>query len=56
MREVIGPDRFLMIDANQKWEVGQAIEWMKQIAATGTKPWWIEVCESSRHFICALKS
>ncbi|MFT0892704.1 L-fuconate dehydratase [Pseudochelatococcus sp. G4_1912] len=31
-REVIGPDRFLMIDANQVWEVDQAIAWMKQLA------------------------
>jgi L-fuconate dehydratase len=27
-REVIGPDRYLMIDANQVWEVGQAIDWV----------------------------
>jgi L-fuconate dehydratase len=31
-REVIGPDRFLMIDANQVWEVGQAIEWVGKLA------------------------
>lgn len=40
VREVLGPDRKLMVDANQKWEVGQAIEWMKQLAPF--KPWWIE--------------
>ena len=31
-REVIGPDRHLMIDANQVWEVGQAIDWLKELA------------------------
>jgi len=39
-REVIGPDRYLMVDANQVWEVGQAIEWMKQLAFC--KPFFIE--------------
>lgn len=40
IREEIGPDRYLMMDANQKWEVPQAIEWMQQLAAHN--PWWIE--------------
>ncbi len=39
-REVIGPDRYLMVDANQVWEVGQAIEWMQQLAFC--KPFFIE--------------
>ena len=39
-REVIGPDRFLMIDANQVWEVGQAIDWVKKLAFA--KPFFIE--------------
>lgn len=39
-REVIGPERKLMIDANQIWEVGQAIEWVRQLAFA--KPWFIE--------------
>ncbi len=39
-REVIGPDRKLMIDANQIWEVGQAIDWVRQLAFA--KPWFIE--------------
>ena len=39
-REVIGPDRFLMIDANQVWEVDQAIDWVKQLAFA--KPYFIE--------------
>lgn len=39
-REVIGPDRYLMIDANQVWEVGQAIDWVKELAFA--KPFFIE--------------
>lgn len=39
-REVIGPDRHLMIDANQVWEVDQAIAWLKELAFA--KPFFIE--------------
>jgi len=39
-REAIGPDRALMIDANQVWEVDQAIEWVNALAFA--KPWFIE--------------
>lgn len=39
-REVIGPDRYLMIDANQVWEVDQAIDWVKKLAFC--KPFFIE--------------
>ncbi|HWT56436.1 MAG TPA: L-fuconate dehydratase [Rhizobium sp.] len=39
-REVIGPDRYLMIDANQVWDVGQAIDWVKALAPA--KPFFIE--------------
>lgn len=39
-REVIGPERKLMVDANQRWEVDQAIEWMQHLAPFD--PWWIE--------------
>jgi L-fuconate dehydratase len=39
-REVLGPDRQLMIDANQVWEVDQAIEWLGHLAFA--KPWFIE--------------
>ena len=39
-REEIGPDVQLMIDANQVWEVDQAIDWVKQLAFA--KPWFIE--------------
>ncbi|MBS0417826.1 MAG: L-fuconate dehydratase [Proteobacteria bacterium] len=40
MRQEIGADRRLMIDANQVWEVDQAIEWVK--ALREFDPWWIE--------------
>jgi L-fuconate dehydratase len=40
VREEIGSDRFLMLDANQYWEVNQAIEHMKVLARF--RPWWIE--------------
>jgi L-fuconate dehydratase len=40
VREAIGPDRTLMIDANQIWEVDEAIAWVKQLAPF--KPWFIE--------------
>jgi L-fuconate dehydratase len=40
VREEIGPDRFLMIDANQVWDVGQAIDWVKELAPY--RPLWIE--------------
>jgi len=39
-REVIGPDRYLMIDANQVWDVDQAIDWVK--ALSPAKPFFIE--------------
>jgi L-fuconate dehydratase len=39
-REVLGPDRQLMIDANQVWEVGQAQTWLKALAFA--EPWFIE--------------
>ncbi len=40
VREEIGPDRPLMVDANQVWDVDQAIKWMGQLARFN--PHWIE--------------
>jgi L-fuconate dehydratase len=40
IREEIGDDLFLMMDANQKWDVPQAIANMKELARFN--PWWIE--------------
>jgi L-fuconate dehydratase len=40
VREIMGPDRFLMIDANQVWEVGEAIEWVNALARFN--PYFIE--------------
>ncbi|MFK4874330.1 L-fuconate dehydratase [Novosphingobium sp. ZW T3_23] len=39
-REAVGPDCRLMIDANQIWETGQAIDWVKALAFA--EPWFIE--------------
>ncbi|MGW6195612.1 L-fuconate dehydratase [Kribbella sp. NPDC055110] len=39
-REVLGSDGHLMIDANQVWEVPQAIEWIQALAEFD--PLWIE--------------
>jgi L-fuconate dehydratase len=40
LREAIGPDRHLMLDANQVWGVDQAIEAIRGLAEVN--PWWIE--------------
>ncbi len=40
IREEIGPDRMLAVDANQRWDVGTAIEWMTLLAPFD--PYWIE--------------
>ena len=39
-RETVGPDISLMIDANQVWEVPDAIEWVGKLAFA--RPWFIE--------------
>jgi len=58
-REVLGPDRHLMIDANQVWDVDQAIEWLGHLAFA--KPWFIEEptspddIEGHRHIRAAVK-
>lgn len=40
VREEIGPDRVLMIDANQIWEEAEAIAWVRDLAPFN--PWFIE--------------
>jgi len=40
IREEIGPDRKLMIDANQVWDVSEAIYFMNHLKKYD--PWWIE--------------
>jgi L-fuconate dehydratase len=40
LRSLIGPDRVLMLDANQAWDVPDAIDWMRDLASV--QPWWIE--------------
>uniref|UniRef100_A0A8C3AWI1 Mitochondrial enolase superfamily member 1 n=1 Tax=Cyclopterus lumpus TaxID=8103 RepID=A0A8C3AWI1_CYCLU len=40
MRQMIGPDNTLMIDANQRWDVAEAISWVSSLAEF--KPLWVE--------------
>jgi L-fuconate dehydratase len=40
IRDAIGPDRRLMMDANQRWGVDEAVGAMAGLAEVG--PWWIE--------------
>ena len=40
IRQEIGPQRKLMMDANQRWDVPQAIAAMRELARFD--PWWIE--------------
>ncbi len=40
VRSIMGPDRYLMIDANQVWEVGQAIDWVNRLKRFN--PYFIE--------------
>lgn len=40
IRDQIGWDNKLMMDANQRWEVSEAVEWMEKLVEY--KPFWIE--------------
>uniref|UniRef100_A0A8D3DCX2 Mitochondrial enolase superfamily member 1 n=1 Tax=Scophthalmus maximus TaxID=52904 RepID=A0A8D3DCX2_SCOMX len=40
IRQMIGPNNTLMIDANQRWDVGEAISWVSSLSEV--KPLWIE--------------
>ena len=40
VREEIGPDAMLAVDANQRWDVEEAIAWMAKL--TEFDPYWIE--------------
>src|SRR5690606_39455421 len=40
IREEIGPDRKLVVEANQRWDVDEAIRWMRELERHD--PWWIE--------------
>lgn len=40
VRSIMGPDRYLMIDANQVWEVDQAIDWVSELKRFN--PYFIE--------------
>jgi L-fuconate dehydratase len=39
-REAVGPDIRIAVDANQRWDIGPAIEWMRALAPYD--PYWIE--------------
>ncbi|MEU5951581.1 L-fuconate dehydratase [Streptomyces sp. NPDC047525] len=39
-REAIGPDIRMAIDANQRWNVGEAVEWTRALAEFD--PYWVE--------------
>jgi len=40
LREEIGADGKLMVDANQVWEIGEAVEWITALAQFD--PYWVE--------------
>ncbi len=40
LRAEMGPDAHMMVDANQVWDVPQAIEWISQLAKFD--PWFVE--------------
>jgi L-fuconate dehydratase len=40
VREEIGPESMLAVDANQRWDVGVAIDWVRRLAPFD--PYWIE--------------
>ncbi|GAB3220760.1 enolase C-terminal domain-like protein [Glycomyces halotolerans] len=39
-RAAVGPDVRIAVDANQRWDVDRAVEWMRELAEFD--PWWIE--------------
>ncbi|XP_031440059.1 mitochondrial enolase superfamily member 1 isoform X1 [Clupea harengus] len=40
IRQMIGPEKFLMIDANQRWDVGEAVAWVTHLSEF--QPLWVE--------------
>ena len=45
VREVLGTDFKVAIDANQRWDVPDAVDWLQQLAEFS--PWWIEEATST---------
>ncbi|MGE7136082.1 enolase C-terminal domain-like protein [Luteibacter sp. NPDC031894] len=39
-RDTVGPDIAIAVDANQRWDVGSAIEWLKPLESVGLA--WVE--------------
>ncbi|MFC3999096.1 enolase C-terminal domain-like protein [Nocardiopsis sediminis] len=40
VREAVGPEIRVAVDANQRWDVGTAVEWINALAPFD--PWWVE--------------
>ncbi|MHB1535350.1 MAG: enolase C-terminal domain-like protein [Acidimicrobiales bacterium] len=40
VREQVGPERRMMVDANQRWDVDQAVSWIERLKEFD--PWWVE--------------
>lgn len=40
LRSTLGPDAFMMVDANQVWDVPEAIDWIRQLQEFD--PWFVE--------------
>lgn len=45
VREAVGEDIKVAIDANQRWDVPDAVEWLQQLSEFN--PWWIEEATST---------
>jgi L-fuconate dehydratase len=39
-RDAVGPEVRIAIDANQRWDIGEAVEWITALAPWS--PWWVE--------------
>ncbi|MGW4113858.1 enolase C-terminal domain-like protein [Actinosynnema sp. NPDC004786] len=39
-RSAVGPDVRIAIDANQRWDVDTAVQWVRELAEY--EPWWVE--------------
>src|SRR5262249_40043413 len=39
-RQACGPDIRIAVDANQRWDVPEAIAWIRELAPY--EPWWVE--------------
>ena len=49
VRQEIGADNFMMVDANQKWGVAEAIRRTNQLAEL--QPWWMEEATNGKNIL-----